>query len=277
MQPTRRDLDFKLPADRINDWHAWGPHVTTFFNTMSLFFPVGERFFIHAVRHYRDRITDPDLAEAVKGFIGQEAMPGREHEEYNRLAAAAGLPVLKQEARVARLLEWGKKRRTPAEQLATTIALEHLTAILADILLREPKLIEGAEPHFRDLWLWHALEETEHKAVAYDVYTAVMGRNPGAYLLRVGSFLVANLLFWSLMGPFLIQNLHAQKQAANWRGWLKLLRFQWGRPGGLRRIVPAWFDYFRPGFHPWDHDNRAQLARIGELASRYAARVPAAA
>ena len=72
MHPLRRDLDFKLPADKAADWHLWGKHVTTFFNTMSLFFPVGERFFIHAVRHYRDRITDPELQKDVAGFTPRD-------------------------------------------------------------------------------------------------------------------------------------------------------------------------------------------------------------
>ena len=278
MQPIRRDLDFKLPADRVTDWNAAGPHVTTFYNTMSVFFPVGERFFIHSVRHYRDRVTDPALQEAVKGFIGQEAMHGREHEEYNEHQHAAGLPVKAQERRVARLLEWVKRTRTPAEQLAGTVALEHLTAILADILLREPRLSEGAEPHYRDMWLWHALEETEHKAVAYDVWCAVMPRrNPGTYLLRVGAFLAANVIFWTMMTPYFLQNLKAQGQLANWRGWLKSLNYFWISPGGLRRVIPAWFAYFKPGFHPWDHDNRAQLVRIDALARQYPANLAAAA
>src|SRR3546814_18046149 len=50
--PTRRDLHFKLPSESVGAWHNEGPHVSHFFNALSLFFPDGERFFIHAVRHY---------------------------------------------------------------------------------------------------------------------------------------------------------------------------------------------------------------------------------
>lgn len=277
MLPVRRDLDFKLPADRIHDWHPQGRHVTAFFNTMSLFFPVGERFFIHSVRHYRERITDPELQKQVAGFIGQEAMHGREHEEYNERAAAGGLPVRKIEAQVARLLEWVKSHRSPVQQLSATIALEHLTAILADVLLREPRLIEGAEERYQALWLWHALEETEHKAVAFDVYRMVMGQSLRGYLLRVGGFIVANLIFWTLMVRYYYANLRALNEHRNWKGWLRALKFQWISPGGLRRVIPAWLDYFRPGFHPWDHDNRDQLARVHEIVERYGGRLPAAA
>ena len=58
IMPARRDLSFGLPADRITDWNANGKHVSLFMNTLSLYFPVGERFFMDSVRHYRGRITD---------------------------------------------------------------------------------------------------------------------------------------------------------------------------------------------------------------------------
>ncbi len=37
------------------------------------------------------------------------------------------------------------------------------------------------------------------------------------------------------------------------------------RYGVFPRIAAEWLSFFRPGFHPWDHDNRAQLARIDSL------------
>jgi uncharacterized protein len=261
MQPIRRNLDFQLPAARINDWNAAGVHASTFYNTMSLFFPVGERFFIRSVRNYRDRIDDPRLQEAVTGFIGQEAMHGREHEEYNEHAHAAGLPVKAQERRVARLLQWVERRRTPAEQLAATCALEHLTAILADILLREPRLLEGAEPRYRDLWEWHALEETEHKAVAYDVYRAVVGTGLKAYLLRCSIMLSSSLRFLAQSIYTHYRLLKHDGLHRDWKGWRRYLHFVFVRPGFLRRIALPWLAYFRPGFHPWQTDNRHHVER----------------
>ena len=277
MHPVRRDLDFKLPADKAADWHLWGKHVTTFFNTMSPFFPVGERFFINSVRHYRDRIADPELQKAVTGFIGQEAMHGREHEEYNAHIAATGQPVLDQEAQVARLLENLKEALPPAFHLSATAALEHLTAILAAHLLDEPRAIEGSEQNYRDLWLWHALEETEHKAVSFDVYRKFFPENARGYTLRVGGFVVANLIFWALFLRYYVQNLRAQGEHRNWRGWLRVLNFTFGTPGGLRRIIPDWLAYFRPGFHPWDDDNRRHLERLDEIVQRYTKELAAAA
>lgn len=271
MQPLRRDLDFTLPAERIHDWHPRGEHVTQFFNTLSVFFPLGERFFIHTVRNYRDQVTDPELKQAVIGFIGQEAMHSREHEDYNEMAAAAGLPVRAIESKVDRLLTH-LRGRPHALQLSVTVALEHYTAILADILLRDPAIVDGADPTFKEMWTWHALEETEHKAVAYDVYETVVGTGPFAYLLRSTTMLATSVLFWGFVGYAYLRVLVARKRLFDVRGWWQVTKFLWGRPGALRRNLLPWVDYFRPRFHPWDHDNREFLSRIEPLAERHQAR-----
>ena len=117
MLPIRRDFRFNLGSRDVLNWHERGPYVTHFFNTLSVFFPVGERFFMHAVRHYRDQITDPELKQAVTAFIGQETMHGREHEAYNEAVSAAGMPVEAMEARVDRLLEYIKANRPKSMQL----------------------------------------------------------------------------------------------------------------------------------------------------------------
>jgi uncharacterized protein len=274
MLPVRRDLQFPLDPHKACDWHPEGPAVSLFFNTLSLFFPHGERFFIHSVRHYRDRITDPELQQAVTAFIGQEAMHGREHEDYNALCHAAGLPVKRQEARVYRLLERAK-RRFPALQLSVTIALEHLTAIMANALLSRPQLIDGADAHYKALWNWHALEETEHKAVAFDVYRAAVGTGFRAYLLRALGLISATFMFWSQFYVFYTQNLIAAGHGRNGRIWWQSFRWQWLAPAAMLRLIPGWLDYFRPGFHPWDQDNRHLLARMDEVVAPYSPRATA--
>jgi len=271
MLPIRRDLKFKLPGERMRDWNAAGPHVSHFFNTLSIFFPCGERFFIDSVRYYRERITDQELQQAVTAFIGQEAMHGREHVEYNEALTASGMPADKMERLVIRLLNVARKVLPHADQLAITIALEHFTAILADILLREPILLDGAEPRFAALWRWHALEETEHKAVAYDVYQTVIGKGTGAYVRRCVALISLTVIFWSLVIPFHLIIMAKDGGLFSLKGWWTLFRFHWLKPGALRRIIPAYFDYYRPGFHPWQHDNRRFLADLDAIADHYRA------
>lgn len=268
--PIRRDLEFHLPAKKVGRWHPAGPAHSLFMDTLSVFFPTGERFFINSLRPYRDKLKDPELVKAVTAFIGQEGMHGREHMEYNAKLAGAGLPVDQQETLVDQVLDFTKARLAPEYQLAVTVALEHLTAILGDVLLREPRLLEGAEPEFAALWRWHALEETEHKAVAFDVFEQMVGKGPRAYVIRTTALVTSTLMFWALVYPFWIQNLAARRQLGNWRSILNALKWQWLSPGGLRRTIPDWLDWFKPGFHPWHHDNRAFLEQLDGLVRKVA-------
>ncbi len=270
--PVRRNLKFQLPAERITDWHeAGGPHISLFMNTLSLFFPVGERFFMDSVRHYRDRITDPELKKAVTAFIGQEAMHGREHQEYNEALFAAVPQTVGMERTVARFLGFLQRRLPASFQLSTTIALEHFTAILADALLGKPGVLQGTEPHYAALWRWHALEETEHKSVAFDVWETVMGRGLGAYLVRTGTLVFATIIFWSFAIPYYLRVLYAQRRLSNLAGWRSFIRYGFTRERTLIGLVGPWADYFRPRFHPWDHDNRKYLEGMDSIVGPYQA------
>ncbi|WP_372864989.1 metal-dependent hydrolase [Spongiibacter sp.] len=267
VMPVRRNLEFHLPEERVGDWHGKGVHVSHFFNAMSLFFPDGERFFIDSVRAYRDEVKDPELKEAVRAFIGQEAMHGREHEEYNDALEKRGMPAARNSRIILGLLNFTRKVESRAGQLAITIALEHLTAILADSLLKEPRSLAGSEPRFSAMWRWHALEETEHKAVAFDVYEQTVGRGPIAYFRRCLALLLATMVFWVMVIPIHIGMVAREGKLFSLTGWLGTMNFLWGSPGMLRRVIPDWLDFFKPSFHPWDHDNRRFLDGVDELVS----------
>ncbi|MES1942762.1 metal-dependent hydrolase [Salinisphaera sp. PC39] len=269
VMPERRDLHFLPPADRIQDWHALGPHMTQFMNTLSLFFPAGERMFIDAVRSYRDQVPDPDLKKAATAFIGQEAMHSREHVEYNKLMAEAGLPADKLDEFVWDLLDWLRDNTPRSFPLSATIALEHFTALMGNALLDKPEVIAGSQEDYERMWLWHALEEVEHKAVAYDVYEKTIGRGPLAYLLRSGGMVSATVIFWPLVLAFYLRMTAASEacRKVGWRGHLKVANTLFGRPGIFRRLIPEWLGYFRYSFHPWQQDNSHHLAMIDKLAA----------
>lgn len=263
--PVRRNLSFHLPHHRISNWNAGGTHWTHFLNTLSVFFPAGERFFIQSVRHYRDRISDPQLKQAVAAFIGQEAFHTREHEDYNQAMTEAGLHADQMEKAVEELLALAQARLPRPLQLAVTVSLEHLTAMMAELVLTDEYFFKGSDPRFHALWQWHAMEETEHKGVAYDVYEQAVGTGPVAYAMRTGTFLAANLVFWTLFYRYYVKVLNADGELLNLRGWLTSLNYQFGPQGLLSRMVPEWLDFFRPGFHPWDKDNRHHLNRAEAL------------
>lgn len=264
--PIRRDLKFKLDPSIVSNWHhSGGPIFTAFLNTFSVVLPVGERFFINSVRAYRDQIADADLKQAVTAFIGQEAMHGREHEEYNDTFFAKTPIAPKFEKFVSKILFSLNKLGPASLSLSATIALEHFTALLADGVLSEPLVTEGADPNYAALWRWHSLEETEHKAVAYDVWEVVMGTGSGAYAVRSFGLVAATIIFWGLVIPVFLQVLKTEGQLTNWDGWKKFYRYTMGDIGLLRRQIGNYLAYFKPGFHPWDHDNRAYLEQMDEF------------
>jgi len=269
--PVRRDLHFPFPPERINDWHGAGTHVTQFFNTLSLYFPEGEKFFIQAVRHYRNQITDPTLQQAVAGFIGQEAMHGREHRAFNALMEDAGLPADRIEQFTVQRLKMAHKIFSPAMQLSMTIALEHLTAIMAADMLKKPLILAGSQPDYARLWRWHALEETEHKAVAFDVWKTVMPPTLGSYFKRCWGLIQTSWFFWLFTAIFHARMVRAaQPQQSHLKGYLLLAKFLLIKPAAWLSLAPAWFSYFKPGFHPWQDDNRAALAELETLSSELA-------
>ena len=265
MLPTRRDLHFRLGPDDVRNWHVDGPALTHFINAMSLSFPEGERYFIHTVRHYRDRVTDPTLKKALTAFIGQEAMHSREHEDYNRLLAEAGMPVEDLEAALLGFFRLLRERLPPAAQLSVTIAQEHLTAIVAELVLTDPRMLEGAHGRLAALWRWHALEEIEHKSVAFDVYEAALGRGPGAYALRSAGLVATTVGFLAMVLWCQRRLLAADTRHGGRREFGRFARFMLASPGLLPRLAAPWLRWFRPGFHPWQHDNRHLLDEVPAL------------
>ena len=226
----RVELDFD-PAAVPAAWYGDDLHLTTLLTSLSLLFPEGERFFVEAVRRYKDRIDDPELREAVDAFIAQEAMHGKQHRAFNALLEARGPGVSgPAEAQLKRLLAFGRRTLGGRGRLAVTCALEHFTAIMAEQLLSDDAHLGAMHEGVRGLWAWHALEESEHKAVAFDVYRAV----GGTYRMRVALMLTTSAFFF---GELL--NVHArflprpgrarERRGLGARRWLPL-----GAPGALR-------------------------------------------
>ena len=257
----KRDVQFDLSNVDLRNWHPKGPQSSHYFNVQSLLFPQGERFFIRSVRHFRDRIHDPVLQQQVAGFIAQEAMHGREHDAYNAALANIGYPVARMERWAGRMLWLADKTMTAKDRLAMTVSLEHLTAIGAEDLLEDDRILAGADPVMARLWRWHALEETEHKAVAFDVYREVAGSGLLAWLRRCVIMLEVSLSMQMMIWAFMLMVTIRDRSIFNLSGWGKLFWSLWVTPGALRRQVPRYWQYFKPGFHPWQIDNYHQVER----------------
>lgn len=255
LEITPRDRRFGRANSHVQArwWLNGDPVATAFYNALSVTFPKGEAFFIESVKAHREG-TPPKLAEEIRSFTAQEVMHSREHLAFNRRVVESGYDVSLLERRVDDILELVRKRR-PIINLAATMALEHFTAILARELLENPKHLHGAEGEAGDLWRWHAVEEIEHKAVAYDTWLYATRD-----WTRFKRWWVKSLMMLLVTRNFIPQRLSGMLELLRQDGITgigakaRLLQYAFGNPGMFRKIGVAWLAYFMPGFHPWNAD-----------------------
>lgn len=265
-----RDMAFGRDTHAGRWWLGGDPVGTAFYNALSVTFPQGERFFMDAVRHYRN-VAPPELRQQIAGFLAQEAMHTREHLFFNKQVADHGFDVAAMEQRTRDRLAFARSR-PPLQQLGATVALEHFTAILAHALLADPRHLDGASDEAKAMWRWHAIEEVEHKAVAYDTFMLAAARLPAwrRWTLRTMTMIAATRLLFATVGSN-IGDIFTADGINNARSWRQLLRFMLVKPGMLRQVLGAYVSYFRPGFHPWQHDDRALMRQAEQdLSAAYA-------
>lgn len=276
--PTRRDVKIHFPKEVIDSWHSNGRVTTHFFNTLSTLFPRGERFFIDSLRYYKQDINNEELKKAITAFIGQEAMHSREHIQYNRALDEKGYPAEKIHQRLTKALDFAQDNLPKKLQLSATLALEHYTAMLANLLLENEEFRgEKSNPELLEAWMWHAYEETEHKAVSYDVWKEVSKGGLGDYALRTGGFVIASSIFWPALMYAHYKMVQADKSLSaldKIKGYKDLARVLFASKKGpdFKHMIKEIADYFKPNFHPWDHDNSKLLHSIDEKVREIALR-----
>ncbi len=254
-----RDLHFDVATANSGHWLDGDPVATAVMNSLSLTFPDGERLFMDAVRGYKDQLSGK-LAQEAKDFIAQEAIHSREHVMLNKMIDRKKYPVEAIEAKIRERIAFSRSRG-PMGMLISTICLEHFTAMLADMFAQHDDMFTKTEPALRDLWRWHAMEETEHKAVAYDVFIVATKDWPAwrRYVRRCVAMLLISYFFPRNIAAFASSMLVADgytPEAAK----KAVRRFLWKDPAFFGRGWKIWITWFKPGFHPWDHDNRALMA-----------------
>jgi predicted metal-dependent hydrolase len=206
--------------------------------------------------------------DEIRAFIKQEVNHTREHLAFNRAAEAAGYDLTAINARVERLIG-DVYARPKVAWLAVTIALEHFTAMFAHQFLAHPEHFVGAEVEQAELWRWHAVEELEHKGVAYDTWLHAT-RSWGAWK----RWKLKNLAMLAITRRFIrnrfrdATDLLAQDGIAGPRAKARLVWYLVGSPGILRRVFPAWCAY-------WCPDSTPGAATTGTLSAGTTATTPA--
>jgi predicted metal-dependent hydrolase len=238
-------------------------YTSHFFTALSTMFPDGELFFVEAVRAVRDLVKTPELKEDIKRFIKQEAMHRKEHTKFNKMWWELGYRTDKLEAATRALLGLSKKLKlSNKSNLAITVGLEHFTATLSAMFLSTAELRDGLDDKYKDLWLWHTSEEIDHKSVAFEVYQEIFGddSNVSAYLYRVLYMTLVTIAILIAVHKY-TYTLLKDDNTNTVLTILKGLNKTWGVNGYISKLIPDILDYYRPGFHPADHDHRELLIK----------------
>lgn len=253
---VRTQLDFKL--DEVpRFWFGGDPYLTRMFDALSLTFPDGERYFIECVRLFRDQIADPGLQQRVADFIRQEAQHGMAHDKMNQVMKAQGMPVDQFIARLNRIFRFELQRRSAQYNIAMTAAAEHLTALMAEIFFGSQDTLRSAHPCVRALFAWHAIEEMEHRDVAFDVMKQA-GNVPELTRRSALAITTALMLGFTLYRTNVMLRHDGfslrERLQMNMRG----LPWFFGKNGVLSRMRRQYLDWFKPDFHPSQHPLIAQ-------------------
>lgn len=254
-----RQLQIDLTQGFARHWNGGDAYRTHLFNALSLLFPRGEQAFIDSVRGVLPVLQQAgreDLLAEARLFIGQEATHRHLHQQFNDELARQGYKS-RVENYLKTNIEWSQAHLQPLTLLAFTVAYEHFTAVLGDGLLRHPGWTRDMHPAMRELWLWHAAEETEHKAVAFDAYLAAGGKRRMLALAFVVVFLEFFLMTAIQTASMLLQDRRLFAPAT----WWSAAKLWFGRDGVAWHLMRHLPSFLRPRFHPWQQDNRDLLER----------------
>jgi predicted metal-dependent hydrolase len=260
-----RKMDFSFSDVNEMDWYRGNPFLTAFIAVLSGTFPPGEQMFIESVRHFKDQVTDPQLQEDIKDFTRQEAHHTNQHKLANEKLEALGWRAQTIERRVEKAIQLLNAKRSKRERLAATVCLEHITAIIAEYVLTHPKQMEGMHPSIRNMMVWHAIEEIEHKSVAFDVYMSTGGsRKMLKRIMRAIAILFPTL---TLARTFYL--LFAARRMPNWAQFKEGFQMLFGKDGMITSIKAPFKDFYREDFHPEDHDNRELIEKWKKEIAEY--------
>jgi predicted metal-dependent hydrolase len=243
-------------------WVGGDPFASAFFNALSVTFPKGETFFIESIKKFRTRVP-PKLQQEIRAFIQQEAIHSREHHCFNEHLKDCDFDISRLEQAISDVVD-GIRVKPETAHLVATMCIEHITAILAAEVIANPKHFEHADEQQRKLWLWHASEEIEHKGVAYDTWLHVSKDwNPLKRWFVRSSFMAKIALGFTKNRAKGVLDLLRQDGISGPRAWLGLAHYALVGKAPFRRTLWPLLQFFKPGFHPWDIDDRP-LIRLAE-------------
>lgn len=247
---------------------------THFVNSLHVIFPEGERFFIRSLQKVVPDIADKDLLKAIKDFSGQEGTHAHQHMLLWKVLKNQGFSVDEYATfyrtfcydGIEKIIYkiYGKDNGAKV-CVAITAALEHYTSMLAEVVFEHRDNWASLPDEMKHLLFWHAAEEIEHKAVAFDVLRYIDSN----YLLRATGMIIATTLLFSFtvagVGMFIYQDKEKDwtKIPSDFVDFARTI----GHPA-FRKFIEQWYKFFDKNFHPNQLDNDVYAREYFEQAAQ---------
>lgn len=237
-------------------WIPDDPFASHVINVLHLLLPTGERWFAASISRAKDDVDDPELREAIKPFIQQEAWHAWAHSMVLEHLNGQGIETKGYTDHLERMFSrvlgdhpswpaflqpWWTRRR-----IAAIAAIEHFTAVLGHWALEtDAPERYGADPVMSDLLRWHGAEEVEHRSLVFDVHEAIGGR----WLQR---FTTMATTIPTLFGLWIAGANYLLRQDGNRKFTLTQYRraVREGKLPGPRILFGGVPRYLRPGYNP---------------------------
>lgn len=261
---TVRYLNLASGQSSATSWIRGAPFESQWFNALSIRLPGAERYGIDVIKEALPIVQDPGLRQRAKGFIAQEAIHSNLHNQCNETLEKAGLGLSMPKYTGWRFRIAGKMHYKHG--LAMTVAWEHFTAIICEHALRHSDFMSRGEEPFSSLWVWHCVEELEHRCLAQDLYTAC----GGGRFIRAAWYLYATLLFASDFTVQVAVNCVRSKEHSLASTCVDAFRYLFGKKGLAWFGIPRWCIFFSRKYHPRDDDVEALISEaLSSLDGRY--------
>ena len=264
-QEGQRQSFSKLPIERRHvkfsykdidkfDFYNNNAVISAYWAGLSATFPRGEAEFINSVKLFEDQITDPKLKAEVADFAAQEAHHSLQHKLVNKQFTSLGYRIEHIESEIdkkiaERVASWSNEKR-----LMRTVCAEHVTAVMAHHILEYPDVFNPSPESLKNLLQWHAIEEIEHKSVAFDVYMHCVGD-----IGKLKRHYIWFTFFEFPMSVYAITKYLIRKlgHTSSRQERKEMRQFLFGKEGSIRSMWSLYTQFLKKGFHPWSHDDSA--------------------
>lgn len=251
-------------------WFPTEPGTEIFIDTLSCYFLEGEKFVMESVKYFKNKIKDKKLLNEINCYIAQESMHFKNHSDEHLILREKNIFSQFSMLTAKFMLNLCRKATSHRYQLAVTCAIEHITACISGAAIEQYQhLNHHLKMPQKQLWLWHAVEEIEHKGVAMDVYNSCVKNTRWAYFLRANAMIVTSFVYITIIAiNFPLMYFWDKFIKRPFSSSQKNCRFSWNKNGfytlrkGVKRFFCLYLNYYKPSFHPWQHDNSSLLLSV---------------